>query len=143
MARRSHFSPRPARGVFHILRYHEKTTLASCGEKVKIHESAQVGSFFTIKRHVLLFTMARKSHFSPRPARGVFHILRYHEKQLCRVVVKNASHGEKFGPGPNGEIFAPIRGLRNAARIRSQAPIPPTREPQVRRIFEPKGRQAE
>jgi len=65
------------------------------GQKVKIHESAQVGSFFTIKRHVLLFTMARKSHFSPRPAWGVFHILCYHEKQLCRVVVKNAPHGEK------------------------------------------------
>jgi len=89
MARRSHFSPRPARGVFHILRYHEKTTLASCGEKVKIHEPAQVGSFFTIKRHVLLFTMARKSHFSPRPVRGRFSHLRYYEKQLCRVVVKN------------------------------------------------------
>jgi len=38
--------------------------------------------------------------------------------------VKNASHGEKFGPGPNGEKCAPYRGLRAAARIRSQTSIP-------------------
>ena len=75
-----------------------------------------MGSFFTIKRHVLWFTMARKSHFSPRPARGVFHILRYHENQLWQVVVKNAAHGEKR---------APCRGLRDAARIRPLVHIPP------------------
>jgi len=35
----------------------------------------------------------------PTPREGRFSHLRYYEKQLCRVVVKNAAHGEKFGPG--------------------------------------------